>query len=73
MKPTVETVLWVNNGAKAVDVIDSGRNIDLIWMNCNMPEMNGYETTIKDKSKRKELPIISQTSYSHGHEFDRLK
>ncbi|MFK5857258.1 MAG: response regulator [Bacteroidota bacterium] len=73
MKPTGATVLWVNNGAKAVDVIDSGRKIDLIFMDYNMPEMNGHEATIRIKSKRKELPIISQTSYTHGPEFDKIK
>ena len=72
MKPTGATVLWANNGAKAVDEISLGKKIDLVFMDYNMPGMNGYEATLLIKSKRKNLPVISQTTYTHGSEFENI-
>ncbi len=73
LKKSGATVLWAEDGYKALDIIDSGRKIDLIIMDYNMPGINGYETTKAIKRKRKELPVISQTSYTYGKEFDNIK
>jgi len=72
LKQTGATVLWAEDGFKAIDVIDSGRKIDLILMDYNMPGMNGYEATKLIKRKRKNLPVISQTTYTHGSQFDNI-
>ncbi len=72
LKQTGATVLWAEDGFKAVDIIDSGRQIDLVLMDYNMPGMNGYETTKLIKRKRKNLPVISQTTYTHGPQFDNI-
>ncbi len=72
MKPTGATVLWVDDGTKAVEVINSGRKVDLIFMDYNMPGMNGHEATILIKRKRKDLPVISQSAYTQGDEFQDI-
>lgn len=73
LKRTGATVLWADDGFKAMDVIDSGRKIDLILMDYNMPGMNGYETTKLIKRKRRDLPVISQTTYTQGPQLDNIK
>ncbi len=72
LKQTGATVLWAEDGFKAVDLIDSGRKIDVVLMDYNMPGMNGYETTKLIKRKRKNLPVISQTTYTNGPQFDNI-
>lgn len=72
LKQTGATVLWAEDGFKAIDLIDSGRKIDLILMDYNMPGMSGYETTKLIKRKRKHLPIISQTTYTNGPQYDNI-
>jgi len=72
MKPTGATVLWANDGDKAVKMVDLGKKIDLVFMDYNMPNMNGYEATMLIKSKRKSVPVISQTTYTHGAEFENI-
>lgn len=72
LKRTGATVLWADDGYKAIDLIDSGRKIDLVLMDYNMPGMSGYETAKLIKGKRKELPVISQTTYTHSPQFDNI-
>jgi len=72
LKNTGATVLWADDGFKAIDLIDSGRKIDFVLMDYNMPGMNGYETTKMIKRKRKNLPIVSQTTYTNGPQFNNI-
>ncbi|MEX0987487.1 MAG: response regulator, partial [Bacteroidales bacterium] len=44
-------------------------HIDLVLMDLKMPEMDGYEATIRIKEFRPDLCIIAQTAYSN--EVDR--
>ncbi len=73
LKRSGATVLWANNGYQGIDIIDSGRKIDFVLMDYNMPGINGYETTKLIKQKRKELPIISQTAYTFGPEYNNIQ
>ena len=55
----------VDNGAKAVAAWRAG-NFDLILMDIQMPEMDGYEATrqIKANPELKAIPIVAVTSYA---------
>jgi len=56
--------IWVKDGKEAVAYCQKPNQIDLILMDINMPEMNGYEATRLIKKIRPELPIIAQTAYA---------
>ncbi|MGZ2368796.1 ATP-binding protein [Ancylomarina sp. YFZ004] len=56
--------VWVTNGKDAVDYCQANNQIDLLLMDINMPEMNGYIATEKIKKIRPEIPIIAQTAYA---------
>ena len=60
------------NGRVAVDMVDK-KNYDLIFMDIQMPEMDGYEATgvIREKQKDKHTPIIAMTA--HAMQGDREK
>lgn len=72
LKATKATVIWASNGHDAISLIDSGKRVDLIFMDYDMPGINGYDTTKIIKSKRHDLPIISQTTYTTGVEFENV-
>ena len=59
------------NGIEAVELCKSNPHIDLVLMDLKMPEMDGYEATIKIKEFKPDLCIIAQTAYST--EADRNK
>ncbi|MCA9734377.1 response regulator [candidate division KSB1 bacterium] len=53
----------VDNGIKAVAAIEQ-HYFDLVLMDCQMPEMDGYEATrnIRKQEKKSHLPIIALTA-----------
>jgi len=56
-------VTVAQNGTEAVDEASSG-NYDLILMDIQMPQMNGYEATKILRSKGITIPVIALTAYA---------
>ena len=61
------------NGKECIEKFNEIKNIDLILMDLDMPEMNGYETTKIIKKLNKTIPIIAQTAYSLKEDRERAK
>jgi PAS domain S-box-containing protein len=62
-----------NSGKKAISILDHD-NFDLILMDIQMPEMDGYEATqiIRNSNKRhKNIPIIATTAHAANDEIER--
>lgn len=57
-------IIWAKNGVEAVKRCQENDNLDLVLMDLQMPEMNGYDATKKIKEIRKDLPIIAQTAFA---------
>lgn len=62
--------LWAKSGREAVEICRSKKVIDLVLMDINMPEMNGFEATALIKKELPDLPVISQTA--HANHNDRM-
>lgn len=61
-------VTCVDNGLEAIEKL-KGERFDLILMDIEMPEMDGYEATVKIREiekneKQKKIPIIALTAYA---------
>ncbi len=65
------------NGIEALNILNQrDKQFDLVLMDCQMPEMDGYETTKKIRqdltyAHRKHIPVIALTA--HAMEGDREK
>lgn len=55
-------IIKVNTGIEAVEACKNNPDIDLVMMDINMPEMNGYEATEKIREFNKKVVIIAQTA-----------
>lgn len=54
---------WAENGRKAVDMF-LNNTYSLILMDIQLPEMNGWEATMKIRSSDSEIPIIAVTAFA---------
>lgn len=64
-------VFWAKNGIEAVDICDKVGNIDLVFMDLQMPEMNGYEATKILKKKYPDLPVVAQTAFAMSDDREK--
>jgi PAS domain S-box-containing protein len=64
-------VVIVGNGREALEEIIRGgpEAYDIVLMDIQMPEMDGYEATRRIKELAPELPIIGQTAHSLGEDL----
>lgn len=56
-------IITVRNGVEAVSMCKKTTDIDLVLMDLNMPQMDGYDATLIIREFFPELPIIAQTAY----------
>jgi hypothetical protein len=64
-------ILKSKTGNETVEICLANPDIDLILMDIQMPEMNGYEATRQIRQFNKDVVIIAQTAY--GLSGDRKK
>jgi len=65
------TIFWAKNGIEAVDICEKENSIDLVFMDLQMPEMNGYEATQILKKKYPNLPIVAQTAFAMSDDREK--
>ena len=65
-------LLWAEDGNQAIDLFEKNPDINLVLMDIQMPEMNGYEATQYIKSRNSKLPVIAQTAYALAGEKELI-
>ncbi|MBN2619319.1 MAG: response regulator [Spirochaetales bacterium] len=63
-------VIVASDGKEAVEVVDTEK-VDLIFMDCQMPIMNGYDATLKIREHGFTLPIIAVTASAVKGEYEK--
>lgn len=63
-------IFWAKNGKEAIDIFKKEK-LDLILMDLQMPEMNGYEATRIMKSEKPEIPIVAQTAFAMSDDREK--
>ena len=64
-------ILKVRSGIEAVEICNQHPDLDLIFMDIQMPDLNGYEATRQIRAFNNKVVIIAQTAY--GLSDDREK
>lgn len=59
------------NAKDCINYVKSGNKVDVILMDCNMPEMNGYTATEIIKKINPEIKIIAVTANSFEKDLKR--
>ncbi|NUM89301.1 MAG: response regulator, partial [Bdellovibrionales bacterium] len=59
------------NGVEAVKAVESAPGFDLVLMDCNMPEMDGYAATGKIRLRYPDMPILALTASAMQEDVDR--
>jgi two-component system, sensor histidine kinase and response regulator len=67
-----QTVLAVHNGQIAISELDK-RPFDLIFMDCRMPVLDGYEATrlIRKHKRHCKIPIVAMTANANNHDKNK--
>ena len=65
-------IFWAKNGLEAVDFCRKNPDINIVLMDIQLPEMNGYDATRIIKSENKNIPVIAQTAYATHFDFEGL-
>lgn len=71
LKSTMVNIHWITDGNAAVEFCANFPNINLIFMDVNLPGIDGYEATRQIKENRPDLPIVALTAYAMVGEKER--
>jgi PAS domain S-box-containing protein len=71
VKKISQEVLSTKSGLGAVEIFRNNPDIDLILMDIQLHEMNGYEATRQIRQFNKEVIIIAQTAYALAGEREK--
>lgn len=61
---TEASYIFAQTGKEALEIFNQDAHIDIILMDIQLPDINGYEVTRKIKEKNRNVPIIAQTAYA---------
>lgn len=64
LKDVSKEILRAKTGVETVEQCRNNQDIDLVLMDIQMPEMNGYEATKQIRKFNKDVIIIAQTAYA---------
>jgi CheY-like chemotaxis protein len=63
LEKTGVTLLNAGDGLEAINLAQENPDIDIILMDLQLPLMDGYDSTKRIKSFRKNVIVIAQTAY----------
>lgn len=61
-------VIWAKNGADAIDICKTNKEIDLVLMDIRMPEISGLDAIKQIKQIDSTIPVVVQTAFTLNNE-----
>ena len=71
LKSTMVNIHWITDGNAAVDFCLNYPDIDMVFMDINLPGIDGYEATRLIRESKPDLPIVALTAYAMTGERER--
>ena len=71
LQKTGASLLWARSGEEAIDACRQNPKIDLVLMDLQMPNTNGYEARQHIKSILPNVPQIAQTAFAMADDEKR--
>ena len=71
LKSTMVNIHWITDGNAAVDFCQNYPDIDMVFMDINLPGIDGYEATRRIREFKPDLPIVALTAYAMSGEKER--
>lgn len=71
LQKTGASLLWARSGEEAIDACKQNPKVDLILMDLQMPNINGYEARQQIKTMYPEIPQIAQTAFAMADDEKR--
>jgi len=71
VKPYAQEVITVKTGLDAIEACIKNPDINLVLMDIQMPDIDGYEATRQIRKFNKEVVIIAQTAFAFNG--DKIK
>lgn len=72
LRKTKANVIRAENGKEAVEIINN-QAVDVVLMDIQMPEMNGYEATRRIVADHPKMPVIAQTAFAMEGEREKSR
>lgn len=73
LKETGATVVYTTGGLEAVDFMRQHPETDLVLMDINLPDMDGFSATREIKSFARNVVVIAQTAYAFSTDHQEAK
>lgn len=71
LRKVAREFLHAKSGVQAVEICFAHPDTDLVLMDIQMPEMDGYEATRQIRKFNKDVVIIAQTAYAFSGEHEK--
>jgi CheY-like chemotaxis protein len=62
--------LWAQTGAQGLHIMNEDDTVGLILMDIHLPDTNGYDLSKEIKLSHPNIPIVAQTAFAIGEEFE---
>ncbi|MEZ4829201.1 MAG: ATP-binding protein [Bacteroidia bacterium] len=71
LRKTNAKIIHCQTGREAVDICEFFEDIDLVLMDIQMPEKDGYQALKEIRQKKTDLPVIAQTAFAMAGEMEK--